>query len=171
MLSLTTTLRGLLHKQPVAALVSVPKAKLQEKTETIAIRFQGECGYMTFHTFLFRAACPNADRELLQTPALLVERAVDEKGRGQIYVEASAKQTICELPGSRAQLISIKNVLGIIYNSRDGNSKVYWREPRKIWGTASPRTYALLLNCKASIKPLFENSKDPSTSQASAVVA
>ncbi len=151
MLSLTTVFRGLLHKQPVAALVTVPK--LQEKAETITIRFQGECSYTAFRHFLFKAAYPNIEAEILASSSLLLERDSDEHGRGQIHIEAAAKQTICELPGSRSRLISAKHVLGIIYNSRDGQSKVFWREPRKIWGSVSPRTYATLLSCRANIRP------------------
>jgi hypothetical protein len=154
MFFLTATLRGLLHKQPVAALVTMPKGKQQEKTETVTIRFQGESSYTAFRNFLFRAAYPKADKEILSTPSLLIERDSDEKGRGKIHVEAEAQQVICELPGITAKLVSVRRVLGIIYNSRDGSSTVFWREPKKIWGSASPRTYAMLLSCRANIQPI-----------------
>lgn len=162
MLSLTSTLREILHR-PVASPVNEHKPSREH--QTIQIEFEGECNYMALRRFLFKAAYPNADNEVLTTPSLLIERDGDFEGRDKIHVEASTMQTICDLPGSTARLISVKHVLGVIYNSRDGGSKVFWREPRKIWGTASPRTYAMLLNCKASIKPVFENSKTKEKTQ------
>lgn len=131
MFSLTSTIRGLLQKS-VATIISQPKQEPEEH-QSITIKFQGECNYMALRTFLFRAAYPKADKEFLYTPSLLLERDADEKSRGKIHVEASTKQAICDLPGSTARLISVKQVLGIIYNSRDGSSAVFWREPRKIW--------------------------------------
>jgi len=161
MLLSLSSIRGLLQK-PVAPLIHAPRPA--EESQQIAIKFEGECNYMAFRNFLFKAAYPKADKELLCTPSLLIERDPDEKGRGQIHVETSAKQTICELPMSTARLISVKHVLGVIYNSRDGQSRVFWRDPGKIWGTASPRTYAMLLNCKAYIKPAHYPVDHPSIS-------
>jgi hypothetical protein len=151
LLSLTSTLRVILHR-PVKSQVSEHRP-LREH-QTIEIQFEGECNYMTLRRFLFKAAYPNADNEVPATPSLLIERDGNFEGRGKIHVEASTMQTICDLPGNTARLISVKHVLGVIYNSKDGGSKVFWREPGKIWGTVTPRTYAMLLNCKASIKPL-----------------
>lgn len=147
-----STLRELIHKQPVATQVTMPK--LQQKSETITIPFQGDCSYMAFRVFLFRVAYPKADKELLSTPSLLLERDPDEKGRGKIHVEAETKQAVCQLPESTAKLVSVRRVLGVIYGSRDGGSTVFWRDPRKIWGTASPRTYAMLLTARANIQPI-----------------
>jgi hypothetical protein len=150
--SAISALRGILQR-PVSA-SEKPKPNKEHLAMT-AIQFEGECNYMAFRRFLFKAAYPNADNEVLATPSLLIERDGDIRGRGKIHVEASTKQTICDLPGSTARLISVKQVLGVIYNSRDGGSMVFWREPRKIWGHASPRTFAMLLNCKVRITPII----------------
>ena len=152
MLSLTSTLREILHR-PVASPVNEHKPSREH--QTIQIEFEGECNYMALRRFLFKAAYPNADNEVLATPSLLIERDGDFEGRGKIHVEVSTKQTICDLPGSTARLISVKQVLGVIYNSRDGGSMVFWCEPGKIWGHASPRTFAMLLNCKVRITPII----------------
>lgn len=153
-----STIRAILQK-PVAA--QAPELRQGERPvppaaliEPIRIQFEGQCRYMVFHSFLFKAALPKADKQYLSAPSLLLERDADKRGMGKIHVECLVKQPICDLPGSRAKLIRVKEVLGVIYNSRDGLSHVFWCDPGKVWGIASPRTFDQLLSCRALIRPV-----------------
>jgi hypothetical protein len=72
--------------------------------------------------------------------------------QGKIHLEVDGAEVLCEIPdmpGTR--LVSIKHVVGVIYTSRSGRSRVFWREPRKLWGQASPHTFTMLLESGARV--------------------
>lgn len=115
------------------------------------IHIQGDSGYNAFRRFLFKSAYPQADRELFLNPRILIER--DEKP-GRIYVEADGKETLYQAE-EHIRIISIRYVIGIIYQSRSGNTVLRWRDNKptgKVWGHVTPRSLGTLLSCSIHVK-------------------
>jgi hypothetical protein len=112
---------------------------------------EGRCSYNAFRRFLFKSAYPQATRELLENPRILIER---DTNPGQIHVEADGKDILFEAEDG-IRIVSVKHVLGVIYHSRSGNTELRWRDdkPRgRLWGHVTRRSLGLLLTCNAHVK-------------------
>jgi hypothetical protein len=63
-----------------------------------------------------------------------------EEGPGAIYIEAADKVTLKKI--REMTFVNAKEILGIIYSSKSGNTQLKWRQTRrrigKVQGFASP---------------------------------
>ena len=70
-----------------------------------------------------------------------------EEGPGAIYIEAADKVTLKKI--REMTFVNAKEVLGIIYSSKTGNTQLKWRQTRrkngKVTGEASPNAFVNLV--------------------------
>jgi len=70
-----------------------------------------------------------------------------EEGPGAIYIEAADKVTLKKI--REMTFVNAKEVLGIIYSSKSGNTNIKWRQTRrkngKVTGNASPNALVNLV--------------------------
>lgn len=70
-----------------------------------------------------------------------------EEGPGAIYIEAADKVTLKKI--REMTFVNAKEVLGIIYSSKSGNTNLKWRQTRrkngKVTGEASPNALVNLV--------------------------
>src|SRR5216117_729631 len=70
-----------------------------------------------------------------------------EEGPGAIYIEAADKVTLKKI--REMTFVNAKEVLGIIYSSKSGNTQLKWRQTRrkngKVTGEASPNALVNLV--------------------------
>lgn len=70
-----------------------------------------------------------------------------EEGPGAIYIEAADKVTLKKL--REMTFVNAKEILGIIYSSKSGNTQLKWRQTRrrigKVQGVASPNALVNLV--------------------------
>ena len=70
-----------------------------------------------------------------------------EEGPGAIYIEAVDKVTLKRI--REMSFVNAKDILGIIYSSKSGNTQLKWRQIRKksgkVNGTASPNALVNLV--------------------------
>ena len=84
------------------------------------------CSLNNFRQFLIISMCysfipPN----LLHNEKVFPERTI---GHGTVYVEAEDKQTIQKI--REITFVHISDILGIIYNSKSGRTRLKWRSLR-----------------------------------------
>ena len=62
-----------------------------------------------------------------------------EEGPGEIYIEAADKVTLKKI--REMTFVNVREILGIIYSSKSGNTQLKWRQTRrksgKVYGDAS----------------------------------
>ena len=81
----------------------------------------------SFRRFIIASTCSSfAPRSYLEDPEVFAER---EEGLGSIYVEAADKVTLKKI--REITFVNAKDVLGIIYSSKSGNTSLKWRQIRK----------------------------------------
>ena len=90
-----------------------------------------------FRRFTIVSTCSSfAPESYTEDPEVFPER---EESLGSIYVEAADKVTLKKIRG--ITFVNARNVLGIIYNSKTGNTSLKWRQFRhnsgKVTGEAS----------------------------------
>lgn len=70
-----------------------------------------------------------------------------EEGPGAIYIEAADKVTLKKI--REMTFVNAKEILGIIYSSKSGNTQLKWRQVRrrggKVQGVASPNALVNLV--------------------------
>ena len=98
-----------------------------------------------FRRFIILNTCQSfMPRGYLQDPTIFPERE-DEKAR--IYVEAASKIELNQIRDIKS--VKAMDVLGIIYNSKSGNTQLKWRQLRgslgRVTGEASPNSIVNLL--------------------------
>lgn len=91
----------------------------------------------SFRRFIISSTCRSyAPRAYLDDPEVFAER---EEKLGSIYVEAADKVTLKKIRD--ITFVNARDVLGIIYNSKSGNTDLRWRQLRnnsgKVAGEAS----------------------------------
>tara|TARA_B100000029_G_scaffold208417_1_gene206244 strand:+ start:2757 stop:3161 length:405 start_codon:yes stop_codon:yes gene_type:complete len=91
----------------------------------------------SFRRFVIASTCSSfAPRSYLEDPEVFPER---EEDKGSIYVEAADKVTLKKIRD--ITFVNAKDVLGIIYSSKSGNTNLRWRQVRrnagKVKGEAS----------------------------------
>ena len=84
----------------------------------------------SFRRFIIASTCSSfAPRSYLEDPEVFAER--DDK-LGSIYVEAADKVTLKKI--REITFVNAKDVLGVIYSSKSGNTSLKWRQTRKNTG-------------------------------------
>ena len=94
----------------------------------------------SFRKFIISSTCKSyAPRSYLEDSEVFAER---EDNLGAIYVEAADKVTLKKIRD--ITFMNARDVLGIIYNSKSGNTSLKWRQIRrmegKVTGEASPNS-------------------------------
>jgi hypothetical protein len=94
----------------------------------------------SFRRFIISSTCKSyAPRNYLEDSEVFAER---EDDLGAIYVEAADKVTLKKIRDIK--FMNARDVLGIIYNSKSGNTSLKWRQIRrmegKVTGEASPNS-------------------------------
>ena len=94
----------------------------------------------SFRRFIIYSTCRSyAPRSYMDDYEVFAER---EEGLGSIYVESADKVTLKKIRD--ITFVNAKDVLGIIYNSKSGNTSLKWRQIRrlngKVTGEASTNT-------------------------------
>ena len=81
----------------------------------------------SFRRFIIASTCSSfAPKSYLGDPEVFPER---EEDLGSIYVEAADKVTLKKI--REITFVNAKDVLGIIYSSKSGNTSLKWRQLRK----------------------------------------
>ena len=81
----------------------------------------------SFRRFIIASTCSSfAPKSYLGDPEVFPER---EEDLGSIYVEAADKVTLKKI--REITFVNAKDVLGIIYSSKSGNTSLKWRQIRK----------------------------------------
>ena len=84
----------------------------------------------SFRRFIIASTCSSfAPRSYLEDPEVFAER---EDELGSIYVEAADKVTLKKI--REITFVNAKDVLGVIYSSKSGNTSLKWRQTRKNTG-------------------------------------
>ena len=84
----------------------------------------------SFRRFIIASTCSSfAPRSYLEDPEVFAERGED---LGSIYVEAADKVTLKKI--REITFVNAKDVLGVIYSSKSGNTSLKWRQTRKNTG-------------------------------------
>ena len=104
---------------------------------SIVVEIDITCHLEAFRRFLISSTCRSFIPEsYLRDPEVFPEKEVDP---GSIYVEAADKVTLKKIRD--ITFINAREILGIIYTSKSGNSKLKWRQIRgpvgRITGEAS----------------------------------
>ena len=87
----------------------------------------------SFRRFVISSTCRSyAPRAYLEDSEVFAER---EEKLGAIYVEAADKVTLKKIRD--VTFVNGRDVLGIIYNSKSGNTSLKWRQVRKNNGKVS----------------------------------
>jgi len=91
----------------------------------------------SFRRFIISSTCKSyAPRSYLEDSEVFAER---DDSLGAIYVEAADKVTLKKIRD--ITFVNARDVLGIIYNSKSGNTSLKWRQIRrnngKVTGEAS----------------------------------
>ena len=94
----------------------------------------------SFRRFIISSTCKSyAPRNYLEDSEVFAER---EDNLGAIYVEEADKVTLKKMRDIK--FMNARDVLGIIYNSKSGNTSLKWRQIRrmegKVTGEASPNS-------------------------------
>ena len=91
------------------------------------------CSLESFRKFIMISTCSSyAPRSYLEDFEVFPER--DEK-LGAVYVEAADKVTLKKIRD--ITFVNARDVLGIIYTSKSGNTSMKWRQIRRYNGKAS----------------------------------
>ena len=84
----------------------------------------------SFRRFIIASTCSSfSPRSYLEDPEVFAER---EDSLGSIYVEAADKVTLKKI--REITFVNSKDVLGVIYSSKSGNTSLKWRQTRKNTG-------------------------------------
>ena len=113
------------------------------------VNIDSVCDLGDFRRFMIMSTCQTyIPRELDDDETIYPERASDN---GTMYVEAEDKVTVQQIREIRFARVS--NVLGIIYNSKSGRTKLKWRHLKgrmgRLSGEASTNTLVNLFASRA----------------------
>tara|TARA_X000000368_G_C22905360_1_gene656050 strand:+ start:77 stop:493 length:417 start_codon:yes stop_codon:yes gene_type:complete len=124
----------------------------------------------SFRRFIISSTCKSyAPRNYLEDSEVFAER---EDNLGAIYVEAADKVTLKKIRDIK--FMNARDVLGIIYNSKSGNTSLKWRQIRrmegKVTGEASPNSLTNLAEAGVLTLDWVENylkkkSEEPKTTE------
>jgi len=124
----------------------------------------------SFRRFIIASTCKSyAPKSYLEDFEVFPER---EESLGSIYVEAADKVTLKKIRD--ITFVNARDVLGIIYNSKSGNTSLKWRQLRrhngKVTGQASANSLTNLAEAGVLTLDWVENylkkkAKDEKTDQ------
>jgi hypothetical protein len=106
----------------------------------IMVRIDAPSSLESFRRFVIASTCSSfIPTSYLEDFEVFAER---NEEAGSIYVEAADKVTLKKI--REITFVNAKDVLGIIYNSKSGNTSLKWRQIRrrngKVTGEASPNS-------------------------------
>jgi hypothetical protein len=109
------------------------------------VLIEAACSLESFRRFIIISTCRSFIPEsYLHDIEIFPER---EEGPGAIYIEAADKVTLKKI--REMTFVNAKEVLGIIYSSKTGNTQLKWRQTRrkngKVTGEASPNALVNLV--------------------------
>jgi hypothetical protein len=109
------------------------------------VLIEAACSLESFRRFIIISTCRSFIPEsYMHDFELFPER---EEGPGAIYIEAVDKVTLKKI--REMTFVNAKEVLGIIYSSKTGNTQLKWRQTRrkngKVTGEASPNALVNLV--------------------------
>lgn len=97
------------------------------------MKVESLCDIESFRRFMILSTCSSyIPEEFFRDKQVFPERMMDN---GTMYVEAEDKETL-QKSGELA-FVKASNVLGIIYNSKSGNTKLKWRATKENMGKLS----------------------------------
>jgi hypothetical protein len=110
-----------------------------------SLRVDVEAPLEKFRKFLIISTCKSfIPQEYLTDPNVFPERLED---KGSIYVEASDKITLKKIRD--ITFVKVRDVLGVLYESKSGNTNLRWRQIRgkigRVYGIASTNSLANLI--------------------------
>ena len=129
----------------------------------IPVKIDTSCTLESFRRFMILSTCESyIPRELDEDPDVFPERASEI---GAMYVEAEDKQTVTVF--DEITFTRVSNVLGVIYNSKSGNTRLKWRSLKgdmgKLTGEASLNTIVNLYTARALGKEYLERAQATTT--------
>src|ERR671925_2262223 len=109
------------------------------------VLIEAACSLESFRRFIIISTCRSFIPEsYMHDFEIFPER---EEGPGAIYIEAADKVTLKKI--REMTFVNAKEVLGIIYSSKTGNTQLKWRQTRrkngKVQGFASPNALVNLV--------------------------
>ena len=109
------------------------------------VLIEAACSLESFRRFIIISTCRSFIPEsYMHDFEIFPER---EEGPGAIYIEAADKVTLKKI--REMTFVNAKEVLGIIYSSKTGNTQLKWRQTRrkngKVTGEASPNALVNLV--------------------------
>ena len=112
---------------------------------TTVVRIEAPCSLESFRKFIIVSTCRSLITEsYLHDYEIYPER---EDAPGAIYIEAADKVTLKKI--REITFVNAKEVLGILYSSKSGNTQLKWRQTRKkngkVTGDASPNALVNLV--------------------------
>ncbi|MGQ9544088.1 MAG: hypothetical protein ACUVTM_08470 [Candidatus Bathyarchaeia archaeon] len=97
------------------------------------MRVEVVCNLEDVRRFLILSTCSSfIPEEFLHESKVFPERP---RERGTMYIEAEDKETLCSIRD--IQFTRVSNVLGVIYNSKSGLTKLKWRHIKGSLGKLS----------------------------------
>src|ERR671933_1533024 len=111
----------------------------------ILVNIQTAASLENFRKFIIVSTCRSfIPDSYLKDYEVFPER---EEGPGAIYIEAADKVTLKKI--REMTFVNAKEILGIIYSSKSGNTQLKWRQTRKrigkVQGFASPNALVNLV--------------------------
>src|ERR671926_139875 len=111
----------------------------------ILVNIQTAASLENFRKFIIVSTCRSfIPDSYLKDYEIFPER---EEGPGAIYIEAADKVTLKKI--REMTFVNAKEILGIIYSSKSGNTQLKWRQTRrrigKVQGFASPNALVNLV--------------------------
>lgn len=115
------------------------------KSYKTLVLIEAACSLESFRRFIIISTCRSFIPEsYMHDFEIFPER---EEGPGAIYIEAVDKVTLKKI--REMTFVNAKEVLGIIYSSKSGNTQLKWRQTRrkngKVTGEASPNALVNLV--------------------------
>lgn len=104
------------------------------------VKIDAPASLESFRRFIIASTCSSfIPPSYIEDNEVFPER---DEGSGSIYVEAADKVTLKKI--REITFVNARDVLGIIYNSKSGNTNLKWRQIRrrsgKVTGEASPNS-------------------------------
>ena len=111
----------------------------------------------SFRRFMIASTCNSfAPKSYLEDSEVFPER---DESLGSIYVEAADKVTLKKI--REITFVNARDVLGVIYNSKSGNTSLKWRQIRrnngKVTGEASSNSLVNLSEAGVITRDWVEN--------------
>jgi hypothetical protein len=123
------------------------------------VKIEAVCDLQNFRGFMILSTCESfIPVELAEDSSVFPERASQI---GTMYVEAEDKETV-QIKGD-ISFTRVSNVLGIIYTSKSGRTRLKWRSVKgdfgKVTGEASPNSLVNLYTARVLSRSYAERSR------------